>query len=78
MTTTTTRRTILAASAAVPLAGITAALPIAWVAGSEEDGGFQELLDILETLPPHEREYIFGYARFLAERRRKDGAGGMS
>ena len=69
------RRAFLTASAAVPLAGITAALPFAGVARSEENGGFPELLDILETLPPDLREYVFSYARFLAEGKRKRMAG---
>ena len=71
------RRAFLAASAALPLAGITAALPFAGVARSEENGGFPELLDILETLPPDLREYVFSYARFLAESGRKRRAGVM-
>ena len=64
------RRAFLSASAAVPLAGITAALPFVGVASSEEDD-ITELLEILETLPPDLREYVFGYARYLAERGRK-------
>ena len=68
------RRTFLRASAAVPLAGITAALPFTGVAGSEEDGDFSELLDTLEKLPPDRREHVMNYARFLAERHRKGGA----
>ena len=71
------RRAFLSASAAVPLAGITAALPFAGVARSEENGGFPELLDILETLPPDLRENVFSYARFLAESGRKRRAGVM-
>ena len=74
------RRAFLSASAAVPLAGITAALPfagVAGVAGSKEEPDIEELLDILETLPPDLREYVFSYARFLAESGRKRRAGVM-
>ena len=71
------RRAFLTASAAVPLAGITAALPFAGVARSEENGGFPELPDILETLPPDLREYVFSDARCLAESGRKRRAGVM-
>ena len=65
------RRTFLRASATAPLAGITAALPLAGVAGSEEDGGFPELLDNLKRLPPDIREHVLMFTRFLADRQRK-------
>ena len=68
------RRAFLSASAAVPLAGITAALPFVGVASSDEDG-ITELLYNLERVPPDLREYVFSYARFLAESGRKRMAG---
>ena len=65
------RRAFLTASATAPLAGITAALPFAGVAGSEDDGGFPELLDNLEKLPPKLREAVMILARALAEEQRE-------
>ena len=68
------RRKFLAAAATAPLAGIIAALPIAGIASAQDDGGFQDLLDILEKLPPDRREFVFSYTRFLAEDARKQRA----
>ncbi len=68
------RRAFLSASAAAPLAGITAALPFTGAAASEGGAEFSEIQQLFGRMTQKQRAVITGCARLLAEKPGKRAA----